>query len=316
MINKSPIDPFIEQQGVLILDGGLATELENRGHNLDHPLWSARILIEDPGEIVSVHHTYLAAGADCIISSSYQATVAGFVSEGLSETNARDYIKRTVALACEARDKFLAEMTYKNRIRPIIAASIGPYGAYLANGAEYKGDYHLTTKQLIDFHLPRFELLSQTEADLFACETIPSIREAEALKSVIDGNTDILAWMSFSCKDGAHISDDTPIRECVTMLEDCDRIFAIGVNCTAPSHIPSLLNEIVQCKSKKTIIVYPNSGEQYDPHRKKWRSSQSPVDFSGLALEWYDAGARLIGGCCRTGPDHIAAIRKTLIRTD
>jgi homocysteine S-methyltransferase len=237
----------------------LATELEKRGHDLDHPLWSARLLLKDPYEIRSVHRSYLEAGADCIISSSYQATIPGLISEGLSEKDAKDLIKKTVTIACDARDDFLSRTTDRKRIRPLVAASIGPYGAYLADGSEYKGDYFLTSKKLKDFHQPRLELLTQTSADLIACETIPTIREAEALKELLD---------------------DTP-----------------GVQA-----ILSLISRIAQCKSSKKIIVYPNSGEQFDPNQKKWLDTQSTYDFSKLALKWYNAGARMIGGCCRTGP--------------
>jgi homocysteine S-methyltransferase len=290
----------------------LATELEKRGHDLDHPLWSARLLLKDPYEIRSVHRSYLEAGADCIISSSYQATIPGLISEGLSEKDAKDLIKKTVTIACDARDDFLSRTTDRKRIRPLVAASIGPYGAYLADGSEYKGDYFLTSKKLKDFHQPRLELLTQTSADLIACETIPTIREAEALKELLDDTPGVQAWMSFSCKDEIHLSDGTPIEECVSLLEESKGLIALGINCTAPNHILSLISRIAQCKSSKKIIVYPNSGEQFDPNQKKWLDTQSTYDFSKLALKWYNAGARMIGGCCRTGPDHIAAIRNTL----
>jgi homocysteine S-methyltransferase len=290
----------------------LATELEKRGHDLDHPLWSARLLLKDPDEIGIVHRSYLEAGADCIISASYQATIPGLVSEGMSEKDAKDLIIKTVAIACDARDEFLRKTTDRNRIRPLVAASIGPYGAYLANGSEYKGDYSLTLKKLKEFHKPRWEILTQSSADLIACETIPSIREAETLKELLDDTPGVQAWMSFSCKDGTHLSDGTPIEECVSLLEESKGLIALGINCTAPNHILSLISRIAQCKSSKKIIVYPNSGEQFDPSQKRWVDMQSTYDFSKLARYWYNAGARLIGGCCRTGPDHISAIRNTL----
>jgi homocysteine S-methyltransferase len=310
---KSLIDTFIKKQGVLILDGGLATELENRGHDLSHRLWSARLLIHDPKAIIAVHRSYLEAGADCIITASYQATISGLLSEGLSEKEAKNLIKKTVDLAGDARDSFLDTLEDKNRLKPLIAASIGPYGAYLANGAEYRGDYQLSVKELMEFHRPRWELLSDTSADIFACETIPSILEAEALSLLLTDTPNIQAWMSFSCKDGSHISDGTPIVDCISLLNENPGIFAIGINCTSPDYILSLINQIIDCQTAKTIVVYPNSGERFDPHRKKWRGIRSSADFSQLAIEWYKAGARLIGGCCRTGPDYIAALRNTLL---
>jgi homocysteine S-methyltransferase len=313
MNSNSLIDDFIKKQGVVILDGGLATELENQGHDLNHRLWSARLLIHDPESIIAVHRSYLEAGADCIITASYQATISGLMDEGISEKKAKNLIKKTVDLACDARDAFLDRMEDMNRLKPLIAASIGPYGAYLANGAEYRGDYQLSVKELKDFHLPRWELLSDTSADFFACETIPSILEAQALSLILADMPNIQAWMSFSCKDGAHISDGTPIVDCISLFDENPGVIAIGINCTSPDHILSLIGKITEYKSTKRIIVYPNSGERFDPHRKKWWGIRSADDFSQLAVQWYKAGARLIGGCCRTGPDYISAIRKTLI---
>ena len=309
----SPFEPFLEHQGVLILDGGLATELEERGHDLNHPLWSARLLIDNPAEIAAVHRTYLEAGADCIISASYQSSIAGLAAEGLSEKAAKSMIQETVAIACQVRDDFMNTIEDDSRIRPLVAASIGPYGAFLANGAEFRGDYKISKKMLKDFHQPRWELLSQTSADIFACETIPSIDEAEVLRILLDESPEVCAWVSFSCKDGTHISDGTAIKECLSLFEDCPNLLAIGINCTSPAHILSLITQINQYNMSKLIIVYPNSGEHFDNVHKKWIGERSSQDFGKLALEWYTSGARIIGGCCRTGPDHISVIRNALI---
>lgn len=314
MNSNSLIDVIIKKQGFVVLDGGLATELENRGHDLNHPLWSARLLINDPEEITAVHRSYLEAGADCLISSSYQASISGLISEGFSENSAKNLIKKTIELACDARDQFLDSNGSKDRFRPLIAASIGPYGAYLANGAEYRGDYEINSELLKEFHRSRWEILANTPADLFACETIPSIREAEVLSSLLLDTPEIQAWMSFSCKDDSYISDGTRIEECVYLLEENPQILAIGINCTAPRYIFALINKIIRSKTTKMIIVYPNSGEQFDPELKVWSGIQSTSEFSQLATKWYKAGARMIGGCCRTGPEHISAIKKTLIR--
>jgi len=315
MNSISPIDPFLKRQGVLILDGGLATELENRGHNLNHHLWSARLLISNPDEIIAVHRSFLNAGADCIISSSYQATVAGFISEGLSKKEANSLIKKTVTIACNARDEFLLGLhTEKSRIKPIIAASIGPYGAYLADGSEYTGYHGINSEVLKQFHEPRWELLIQTPADLFACESIPSILEAEVLNRLLENSPGIQTWVSFTCQDDSTISDGTPIEECVAVFEDNPQVIAIGVNCTAPNYILSLVKKIARRVPHKNIVVYPNSGETYHKVHKKWEGISARRDFSEAAMGWFNAGARLIGGCCRTGPEQIRALRKRLLR--
>ena len=315
MNDISPIDPFLKEQGVLILDGGLATELENHGHDLNHRLWSARLMISSASEIQAVHRSYLEAGADCIISASYQASVDGFISEGLSLKEAEFLIKKTVTIACEARNDFLnTNNDNKSRIKPIIAASIGPYGAFLANGSEYAGYSGISPKILKNYHQSRWEILAQTPADLFACESIPSILEAEVLQHLLEDSPDIRAWISFTCRDGSHISDGTPIEECVAIYEDNPQVVAVGVNCTAPKYILSLVQKISRRIPSKNIIVYPNSGEIYDLAHKSWHSGSTNLDFSEQSLEWFKAGARLIGGCCRTGPEQIRALRKILLK--
>ena len=311
----SPIDPFLKEQGVLILDGGLASELENHGHDLNHHLWSARLMIGNADEIQAVHRAYLEAGADCITSVSYQASVTGFISEGLSLKKAKYLIKKTVTIACDARDNFLnVDYNEKSRIKPIVAASIGPYGASLANGSEYSGYSDIRPEILKSYHEPRWEILAQTRADLFACESIPSILEAEVLQHLLENSPDIRAWVSFTCRDGSHISDGTPIEECVAIYKENPQVVAVGVNCTAPKYILSLVQKISRRMPNKNIIVYPNSGEIYDVAHKHWHSGSTNPDFSNQALEWFKAGARLIGGCCRTGPDQIRALRKILLK--
>jgi len=303
----NPIIPFIEQQGALILDGGLATELERRGANLSDALWSARLLADDPAIIRQVHLDYYWAGADCCTGASYQATLPGFVARGLSPDEARALIVRSVRLAAEARDAFWAAGPHRRRLRPLVAASVGPYGAYLADGSEYTGDYDLDEAGLIDFHRERWALLSGTGPDLLACETLPSFAEARALAHLLAETPGAWAWLSFTCRDGAHISDGTPIAECATWLTGRPGVAAIGVNCTPPRFMPDLIRAL-SAASDTPIVVYPNSGESYDPAGKRWLGQSVPAEFGTYSREWRKLGAALIGGCCRTTPDHIRQI--------
>ena len=305
----NPIRPFLDQQGVLILDGGLATQLEARGADLFDPLWSAKLLLENPALIQQVHLDYFWAGADCAITASYQATIPGFMRRGLTEAQAVELLKLTVQLARSARDEFWqANKGAGGRIRPLVATSIGPYGAYLANGAEYTGDYDLDEAGLVAFHRPRWQILAESEADLLACETIPSIAEAKALAQLLQETPDRYAWFSFSCRDGRSISDGTPLTECAALLENMEQVAAIGINCTPPRFIPELISQLFAV-TQKPIIVYPNSGEHYDPTAKRWHGLSIPAEFGTYSREWRKGGAALIGGCCRTGPDHIRQIR-------
>jgi homocysteine S-methyltransferase len=306
---NNPIEPFLAYQNVFILDGGLATELEARRHNLDDPLWSAKILLEQPSAIRQVHSDYLHAGADCIISASYQASLPGLMARGLTEKQAGDLIRFSVELAIEARDQFWAIMANRRgRLRPLVAASVGPYGAYLADGSEYTGAYDLDEAGLLEWHQPRWEILAQSGADLLACETIPSLAEAKALRQLLLATPQMPAWMSFTCQDGSRISDGTPLAECVRLPNDVPNLVALGINCTPPRFLPDLITA-VQANTNKHIIVYPNSGEQYDAETNQWLGQSNPSEFGTISREWRKLGALLVGGCCRTGPAHIQQIR-------
>ncbi len=310
MAGVSPIAEILDRQGVLILDGGLATELESQGYKLNHKLWSAQIMRTNPYAIKNVHLSYLKAGADCIISASYQASIQGCLDVGMKKWEARKLLESTVQIACEARLAYLNTVDGSSR-SPLVAASIGPYGAYLTNGAEYTGDYGISKNDLHAFHAERWEILSETSADLMACETIPSFEEAEVLLELIKVS-DQPAYVSFSCKDGKHINDGTPISECAELLKDCAQVVAIGVNCTAPELLPELIREIKAKAPLKPVVVYPNSGAFYDALGKTWSHSDDQ-DLALQAADWLSSGALLIGGCCRTSPQDIRGIRKALL---
>jgi homocysteine S-methyltransferase len=312
VITSDPLGRFLAGGGTVVLDGGLATELEKAGFDVDHPLWSARLLRDAPEAITNVHAAYLDAGADCITSASYQATVAGFVREGLTPATARALLLRSVGLAQEARDSFWADSRRRaGRQRPLVAASIGPYGAYLANGAEYTGDYDLDEAGLVAFHRERFRLLAESSVEILACETIPSAAEARALANLLAEAPAARAWFSFTCRDGRRLSDGTPFVEIVRDLAPLPRVAAVGVNCTAPEHVEELLRAAAAV-TDKALVAYPNSGELYEAATRSWRGASTTADWSRLARTWRQAGARLIGGCCRTGPRTIEAIRRAL----
>lgn len=304
----NPLPALLARYPVLVLDGALATELERRGCDLRDPLWSAKLLLEDPDQIRQVHQDYFAAGADCAITASYQASVEGFHRRGLSTAEALDLLRRSVYLALEARDHFWQAPAHRiNRPRPLVAASIGPYGAVLADGSEYQGDYGLSERALMDFHRPRLAAVLDAGADLLACETIPCFTEARALTRLLAEFPGASAWLSFSARDEAHLCHGERLADCVAWLDSCPQIVAIGVNCTAPRYLPALITA-ARAVTAKPIVVYPNSGEQYDAAQHCWSGVASAVDFAAAAPQWRAAGARLIGGCCRTTPEHIRAI--------
>lgn len=307
----NPIQPFIDRYGAFILDGGLATQLEAHGCDLSDDLWSARLLVDDPQIIRQVHAEYLWAGADCIITASYQATIPGFKAKGLSLNEAQELIRFSVELAVQERDAYwdaLPDVDKQHRLRPLVAASVGPYAAYLADGSEYTGIYDKDFNDLLDFHRPRWQLLSETNADILACETIPVRSEAYALAKLLKETPGRFAWFSFACRDGQRINDGTPIKTVANTLSQFRNIAAIGVNCTAPQFIPSLIGELRKA-GDLPIIVYPNSGEIYDSHANLWHGESVPAEFGTFSREWRKLGAGAIGGCCRTTPQHIRQIR-------
>lgn len=299
------IEERLARQDVIVLDGAFATELEARGFSVNDALWSAKALFERPDLVREVHLDYLRAGADVVTSASYQATVAGFMKRGFSEEEAAALITKSVHLAQEARDLYLAERGADGTV-PLVAASVGPYGAYLADGSEYRGDYDIDEDALTAFHAGRLAILAAAQPDLLACETIPSLVEARAIvRALRQEDIRIPAWFSFSCRNGAEISDGTRIAECARFLNNVSEASAIGLNCTAPQYVESLIGEIRR-ETTKPIVVYPNSGETYDASDKSWHGAAE--DFGTIARRWRTAGARLIGGCCRTTPREIADI--------
>jgi len=280
------LEQLLREQRVVVLDGGLATELEARGFDLSDELWSARLLKDDPSAIRAVHRAYVEAGADCVITASYQATLA----------LGADALRLSVRLAREANPR-------------IVAASVGPYGAARADGSEYTGDYDLNEGGLGGWHAPRFEVLDASGADVLACETLPSFPEARALASLLKKTP---AWFSFTCRDGERISDGTAIETCARHLDAIDRVTAIGVNCTPPRFVESLVRRI-RSVTEKPIVAYPNSGETWDATLRRWTGTRDPAEFAEMAARWLDAGATILGGCCRTGPGHIRALRARLL---
>ncbi|MBC8099432.1 MAG: homocysteine S-methyltransferase, partial [Armatimonadetes bacterium] len=192
-----------------------------------------------------------------------------------------------------------------------VATSVGPYGAYLHDGSEYRGDYGVSLNDLMAFHRPRMAVLVAAGADMLACETIPCWLEAEAIARLLPEFPSISAWISFSARDGTHISHGERLANCAARLDAHPQIAAIGVNCTAPQYIPDLIRAALS-GTQKPMIVYPNSGENYDATTKTWGGEASCDAFGAQALTWYNTGARVIGGCCRTTPEHIRAVAVAL----
>jgi homocysteine S-methyltransferase len=287
--------------GTVVLDGGLATELERGGVDLRDDLWSAKALLESPEEILRVHRSYFEAGADVAISASYQASFEGFAARGIPRSEGLRLLQLSVSLARDAARDFPGTL---------VAASVGPYGAMLADGSEYRGRYGLSVRELAAFHRPRLEALLEAGPDLLAVETIPSIEETEAIVAILAEIPDARAWVSFSCRDRTRISDGTAFSEAAALAGSSPQVVAVGVNCTPPAFIPLLLSS---AGVGLPLLAYPNLGSDWDASSKSWRLGIGPrPDFGQEAMGWRASGVTIAGGCCGTTPEDVRAIAAAL----
>ncbi len=293
----------------MILDGGLATELESRGCDISGSLWSARVLRTAPEAIEQLHYDYYAAGADCAITASYQASYEGFAGIGLDADETTRLLRLSVELARSARARYLRDHPDDRRVL-FVAASVGPYGAILHDGSEYRGDYGLTAAQLVAFHARRFMVLASAGADFLACETIPVLEEARAYVQLLARHPGAEAWFSFTSPDGVRTSHGEPLVECARLVDAVPNVFAVGVNCVKPEIVGDAIRALTS-GTGKPIVVYPNSGERWNAGEESWHGAPGH-GLAALAPAWHSAGARHIGGCCRVGPGQIAQLRSVL----
>ncbi|MGA3223447.1 MAG: homocysteine S-methyltransferase [Acidobacteriaceae bacterium] len=297
----------LDLTGLHVLDGAMATELERRGFNLDGPLWSAQVLESSPEAIVDVHRAYLDAGADCLLTASYQVSAEGFQQIGYDPDDAIKAADSALRASVTIAERVRSEYRSTSPRRIWIAASLGPYGAMLHNGAEYHGNYDCSYEELVGFHSRRIAGLSNTDADFLAFESIPSLEEAKAILTALRSYPDVPAYLSFTCTDGTHVSHGETLRECAALLDQQPQVIGIGVNCTRPELIVSLIREVAEV-TRKPVIVYPNSGEHWDAVHRCWQGDGQLKGYVALAQSWRAAGAHWIGGCCRTGPEHVRMV--------
>ncbi len=310
---KADLEKILEKEKIMVIDGSMSTPLERMGADLNDALWTAKVLREQPELIKKVHTDYFRAGADCGITASYQATIPGLMAKGMTESESEDIIASSVRVFLEARDEWWkAEGETEGREYPLCLASVGPYGAFLADGSEYRGNYKISEEELRAFHMRRMEILKDAGADMFLIETIPSKREALVCADLAE-ELDLDYWVSFSCLSGTKICEGDPVRECVKeLIKGRPHLKMVGVNCTDPGFIASLIGEIKsglqEAGSDLPVAVYPNSGEKYDPNTKTWTRAGEGIAFGAYAYEYMKAGAKAVGGCCTTVASHIEQV--------
>ena len=284
--------------GPLVLDGGLGTRLEERGADVSSQLWSARVLADRPELVLDVHREYLAAGADVVIGASYQVTHEGCARAGFDRRATDELLGRSVELARQACDE---------AGHGWVAASVGPYGAMLGDGSEYRGDLGLGLAQLRAWHHDRLRVLADAGPDVLAIETMPALVEVEAILAELEG-LGVPAWITVTPAAGRMRSGE-PLAEALAVAAAGDGVVAVGVNCCPPGDVTGAI-AAARSATDAPIVVYPNSGERWDAATRTWRGAGAfPVE---LVVEWREAGAALIGGCCRTGPDDVGAVARAL----
>ncbi len=288
-------DLFIDP--VVVLDGGLSTQVESRGHSTDDPLWTGRVLVQDPDAITRAHRDFVEAGARVVVTASYQVSRAGFVASGLEAAAADDALLASIDAARAAT----------NGTTCLVAASVGPYGAILHDGSEYRGRYGLPHQALVDFHAERLSVLAEGRPDLLAVETIPDVDEAEALVQVLAGHPDIPAWMTFSAADDAHTCAGQTIEAAVSVAAAAPSVVAVGINCTDPAHVTGLVRRM-RAVTSLPVIVYPNAGGTWDAADASWNVAPGTPFPRSLVHEWREAGVSAIGGCCGTDAGVIADV--------
>jgi homocysteine S-methyltransferase len=240
------------------------------------------------------------------ISASYQASRSGFARQGLDASDADRLLALSVRLLREARDAAIGDHPM------LVAASVGPYGATLHDGSEYRGRYGVPHDRLVDFHVERLRVLIDAGPDLLAIETVPDVAEAWALIAALDeAGSDLPAWLSFSCADDATTCAGQPIEDAVAVVTSSSRLSAIGVNCTKPEHIGGLVARIRSAAPALPVVVYPNAGRVWDGEASVWLGDGTDLLPDTAVRSWFDTGAALVGGCCGLGPaaiERIAAV--------
>lgn len=301
---------LIARRGSVVIDGAMSTALEKLGCDLNDKLWSAKVLIEDPEKILQVHRDYFAAGANVAITASYQASEAGFAARGLDRKKAAELIARSVSLALQAKSEFLSSRPGLQEGDLLVAGACGPYGAYLADGSEYTGNYALTETEYRGFHALRIESLAKAGADFIGIETQPRLDEVAAILDLTEeAGTD--AWVTFTLRDEAHIADGTPVEEAAALCQSRESVQAAGFNCVKRELVAGALARM-KAYTDKPLIVYPNSGETYDAKTKTWHHPVSGPGWDHFIGSWWSLGAQCIGGCCRTLPSDIVQIAELM----
>lgn len=297
---KNPFASWLDAGRTVVLDGGLGTELERRGYRDLDRLWSSALVEVDPAALREVHRDFLLAGSDVIATATYQAAVPTLIECGHERGSAMRVLRDAVRLAVEERDAHAPSA--------LVAASIGPFGAHLADGSEYTGAYRLSDDELHAFQSARWHLLAESDADLLACETMPSLADVRACVRLMKETPERWAWISLMCRDAGHLVDGTALTEVLALLDDVPNLAAVGANCVPPCLVPALMDAF-RAATPLPLMIYPNASNAWKMEMGRPLDELSPAEFAAQSVAWRSHGAQIIGGCCKTTPSHVQALK-------
>jgi homocysteine S-methyltransferase len=287
---------------IKLLDGSMSFPMEHLGYNLKNKLWTGMALISDPDIIKNIHKDYINAGADYISTSTYQVSYDRLKNMGYQSSEIKKVFQKSVDLVKEA----IKESGSKKEIK--IVGSFGPFASYDPNASEYVGKYNSTDDEIKNFHLNNINIIEETDLDIILYETIPCLREIKVLSKVLS-QTNKEIWISITCNENIEFRDGSSFKEACKIISQIEQITTLGINCFSPLLVEKALKELKKYSNKKTL-VYPNSGEQYNPKVKYWSGKN---EFNNLMIKnWLSLSPDIIGGCCRVGYNNIKKMREEI----
>jgi S-methylmethionine-dependent homocysteine/selenocysteine methylase len=279
----------LTRSGPLLLDGATGSELERRGQRTTLPLWSARALHEAPQAVLAIHRDYVAAGAQALTANTFRTQRRTLARGGLGG-RATELTALAVELAREA-------------------AQAAPEAVWVLGSDPpledcYRPDLVPDDAALAAEHAEHCEQLAAAGVDAILCETHNSVREARAAARAAS-QTGLPVLVSFVCWEGATLLSGDPLVAAIRAVRDLEPA-ALLVNCLPPANVAACL--AVLAGETLPFGCYANLGAPDDTTGFRRSDELSPQGFAASAAAWVAAGARVVGGCCGTTPDHIRAI--------
>ena len=284
---------------IKLLDGSMSFPMEQLGYNLKNKLWTGKALINNPDLIKDIHKGYIDAGADFISTSTYQISFDRLKNMGYQSEEIKKIFQKSVDIVKDA----IEESKLKKEIK--IVGSFGPYASYDPEASEYIGEYDSTDIEIKKFHLNNIRIIEETDLDIILYETIPCLREIKILSEALSHSTKEI-WISITCNEEMEFRDGSSFKDACEIISKIEKITTMGINCFSPLLVKKAI-DLLKKYSNKKILIYPNSGEIYNPKERFWTGNN---EFNNSMIKnWLSLYPDIIGGCCRIGYDDIKKMR-------